>query len=119
MSYILEQDRQEFTNNNIMKSLDKYKEEIMTLIFEGIQNPVVASALHQHSEEYVTVIMCIISSIIRADEANQFKMTKEITSVIEVVNDCLKIQVNNIKRQLISSDSSLDEVNSISDLNDI
>ena len=62
MSYLLEQDRMEFTSNNIVKSIEKYKADIMTVIYEGIQNPVVASALHQHSEEYVTVIMYVLSS---------------------------------------------------------
>ena len=62
MSYLLEQDRMEFASNNIVKSIEKYKGDIMTVIYEGIQNPVVASALHQHSEEYVTVIMYVLSS---------------------------------------------------------
>jgi hypothetical protein len=62
MSYLLEQDRMELTSNNIIKSIEKYKADIMTVIYEGIQNPVVASALHQHSEEYVTVIMYVLSS---------------------------------------------------------
>ena len=62
MSYLLEQDRMELTSNNIIKSIEKYKADIMMVIYEGIQNPVVASALHQHSEEYVTVIMYVLSS---------------------------------------------------------
>ena len=62
MSYLLEQDGMAFASNNIVKSIEKYKGDIMTVIYEGIQNPVVASALHQHSEEYVTVIMYVLSS---------------------------------------------------------
>jgi hypothetical protein len=74
MSYLLEQDRMEFASNNIVKSIEKYKDDIMTVIYEGIQNPVVASALHQHSEEYVTVIMYVLSSA--AEPAAEDAQTK-------------------------------------------
>ena len=33
------------------------------VINEGIQNPVVASALHQHSEEYLTVVVYLLQSL--------------------------------------------------------
>lgn len=46
MSYFLEQERNEHSNSNVMKSIEKNKEKVMQLIYEGIQNPVVASALH-------------------------------------------------------------------------
>lgn len=74
MSYLLEQDGMAFASNNIVKSIEKYKDDIMTVIYEGIQNPVVASALHQHSEEYVTVIMYVLSSA--AEPAAEDAQTK-------------------------------------------
>ena len=36
MSYLLEQDRMEFASNNIVKSIEKHKADIMTVIYEGI-----------------------------------------------------------------------------------
>jgi len=77
MSYLLEQDRMEFASNNIVKSIEKYKGDIMTVIYEGIQNPVVASALHQHSEEYVTVIMYVLSSAAQPAEVDDRTNTGE------------------------------------------
>lgn len=63
VSFLLDQDRLDSQTSNILKSIQKYKNEILMVINEGIQNPVVASALHQHSEEYLTVIVYILQSL--------------------------------------------------------
>lgn len=107
MSYLLEQDRMEFASNNIVKSIEKYKAEIMTVIYEGIQNPVVASALHQHSEEYVTVIMYILSSSTKPEDVdNQTSTGKHISDILKVVITCLRIQIDNIKKLQSQNETS-------------
>jgi len=60
MSYLIDHDRIDNASDNIQKSIAKYKKEILQVIYEGVQNPVVASALHQHSEEYVVVIIGLL-----------------------------------------------------------
>jgi len=59
-------------SNHILDEIQKNKEEILSVIYEGIQNPVVASALHQHSEEYLTVIMIILNSMIPLADNQQW-----------------------------------------------
>ena len=46
VSYFFDQDREAQTNSNLMSVIAKNQKKVMQLVCEGIQNPVVASALH-------------------------------------------------------------------------
>ena len=53
----------------------------------------------------MTVIMCLIAGLNEQNDNNDFKMIDEVKDLISLVNKCLKIQVRNIKKQLLDCDS--------------
>ena len=63
MSYFLEQERDSNSSAHLMQAIEGSRTKVLELIMEGLQNPVVASALHQHSEDYVTILVCLINSV--------------------------------------------------------
>lgn len=110
----------EFASNNIIKSIEKYRGDIMTVIYEGIQNPVVASALHQHSEEYVTVIMYILNSSVKPEDIdNQTHTGKQISEILKVVIKCLRIQIDNIQKLQNRDETGSSLVEGKTEMNDI
>jgi len=58
----------------------------------------VASALHQHSEDYVVIIMFILNSTALSKQLEADTNTGwEVKEVVALVVDCLKVQINNFR----------------------
>ena len=97
MSYFLETERQEHMTNCVTKSIELHKSEVIQMIQEGIQNPVIASALHQHSEDYIMIFTFILHSTAIAKTLNpQTQMGEETTKLVQNINCCLIIQIENM-----------------------
>lgn len=37
--------------------------EIMSAVYEGIENPVIASALYNHSNDYLTAVISVVNAM--------------------------------------------------------
>ena len=84
-----------------MTVIAQNKTEILQLVCEGIQNPVVASALHSHSQDYISVVIALLNSVgMSKDTDPTTNVGSSFMTVIETVIKCLKIQVENIDKIL-------------------
>ena len=68
VAYLVDPDGLESSNTNLLETIQKRKQEIIEVLYEGIRNPVVASALHQHCYSYLTVITFIINAMEKLDD---------------------------------------------------
>ena len=70
------------------------------MAYLGIQNPVVASALHQFSEDYISMILVMVTGIQPEDDPRRifvFDRANELAAVMKNVALFLTVQVNNLK----------------------
>ena len=92
-------------------------------MFEGIRNPVVASALHQHCNPYLTVISFILNAMEKPESRELRKDTESEEQKIMLghVIEWIKIQVGNIKKLLQGEDQILStaDFSQIVDINPI
>ena len=70
--------------------MQKHSNEIAEVLLEGIKNPAVASALHHHSEDYVTIIAYLLNSQgISEDVASLMQCGKKFVCVLDIINETL------------------------------
>jgi hypothetical protein len=73
----------------------------MGFIYEGIRNPVVASALHQHANPYLQVISIILNAMDDPEEMEKPTyrgFSQEMADLINNVIAWLQIQIQNMKK---------------------
>jgi hypothetical protein len=107
----------------MMDNIQKRKKEIIQVLFEGIRNPVVASALHQHCNPYLTVISFILNAMEKPESRELRKDTEseEQRVMLGHVIEWIQIQVKNMKKLLGADDQILQNVDfaEISDIKPI
>jgi FixJ family two-component response regulator len=68
VAYLVDPDGLESSNTNLLENISRRKREIIQVLYEGIRNPVVASALHNHCFSYLTVITFIINAMEKPED---------------------------------------------------
>lgn len=97
----------------------------MQLVKEGLYNPVIASAMHQHSEDYVSIMVQLINSDgISKCSVPDLIVNDFFLDVIKETVKFIKVQILNVNALLIQEDSGSSLVDdekrmNLSDLDDI
>jgi hypothetical protein len=116
VAFLVESDGMEISNN-MQENIAKRKTEIIQVLYEGIRNPVVASALHQHCNPYLTVISFIMNAMEKPDDHPRgLDTSSEQHQLLSNVVDWLVIQVGNI-RKIVQADfgeiANKDDINPV------
>jgi len=78
----------------------KRKDELLRIAYLGIQNPVVASALHQLSDEYISMVLVMVNGLQPDDDPRRLlfpEKSNELFIVMKNITLFLGVQVRNLK----------------------
>tara|TARA_B110000285_G_scaffold220323_1_gene271938 strand:- start:95 stop:1159 length:1065 start_codon:yes stop_codon:yes gene_type:complete len=95
----------------IWKCVKERAAQINRTITEGVSNAVVASALHQHSNPYLQIVVIILNAMDSPEEQEQVGyrgFSADTAALVDLVVSWLLTQIKNVEKLLQLDDSQVD-----------